>query len=207
MELNELRSLPGNSFDEKRAKTNIPEKKPVQKVISGTAKVKKDSFCKKVAGAFLPEDVSDLGTYILEDLVVPALRDGMHDVMSSIIDLWFGGRSSNNNRNIRRNNIPYVSYSNNRNNFPKDSSRSIPQRYNYDSIILNTRSEAEDVLLALQDMIDTYSMASVADLYDLVGVTGAYTDNKYGWTDITGSRPNHTRDGWALDLPRAVPLN
>ena len=107
MELNELRSLPGNSFDEKRAKTNIPEKKPVQKVISGTAKVKKDSFCKKVAGAFLPEDVTDPGTYILEDLVIPALRDGMHDVMSSIIDLWFGGRSSNNNRNIRRNKIPY----------------------------------------------------------------------------------------------------
>ena len=79
--------------------------------------------------------------------------------------------------------------------------------YNYDSIILNTRSEAEDVLLALQDIIDTYSMASVADLYDLVGVIGAYTDNKYGWTDITGSRPNHTRDGWSLDLPRAVPLN
>ena len=36
---------------------------------------------------------------------------------------------------------------------------------------------------SMQDIIKEYGFATVADLYDLVGVTGKYADNKYGWTD------------------------
>jgi hypothetical protein len=41
----------------------------------------------------------------------------------------------------------------------------------------------------------------------LVGITGNYTDNKYGWTDIRSASVNRTRDGYALKLPKALPLN
>ena len=47
-------------------------------------------------------------------------------------------------------------------------------------MILNSRSESELVLESLQDIIDKYDVASVADLYQLVGLPTAYTDNKLG---------------------------
>jgi hypothetical protein len=50
-------------------------------------------------------------------------------------------------------------------------------------------------------------LVSVADLYDLVGVTGNYTDNKYGWTDIRSASVIRVRDGYMLKLPKALPLN
>ena len=49
-------------------------------------------------------------------------------------------------------------------------------------------------------------MVSVMDLYDLVGITGQYTDNKYGWTNLRNAEPVRTRDGYMLKLPRAIPL-
>ena len=77
----------------------------------------------------------------------------------------------------------------------------------YDDIVLDKRDEAEDVLSRMDELISTYGMASVADLYELVGVTGNYTDNKYGWTDIRSASAIRVRDGYLLKLPKALPLN
>ena len=79
--------------------------------------------------------------------------------------------------------------------------------YNYDDIILETRGEAEEVLERMEELIETYGIVSVADLYDLVGITGNYTDNKYGWTNIRNAEPVRVRDGYMLKLPKALPIN
>ena len=55
--------------------------------------------------------------------------------------------------------------------------------------------------------MDTYGLVRVADLYDLVGITGNYTDNKYGWTNITRAEIVRTRDGFMIKMPRAVPID
>ena len=41
----------------------------------------------------------------------------------------------------------------------------------------------------------------------LVGVSGNYTDNKYGWTDIRNASVIRVRDGYMIKLPKALPLN
>ena len=79
--------------------------------------------------------------------------------------------------------------------------------YNYDDIILDTRREAEEVLDRMQDLIDSYGMVSVADLYDLVGINGSYTDNKYGWTHLRSTDVQRVRDGYLLKLPKALPFD
>ena len=50
-------------------------------------------------------------------------------------------------------------------------------------------------------------MVSVADLYDLVGISGNYTDNKYGWTNLRNSDVQRVRDGYLLKLPKALPFD
>lgn len=77
---------------------------------------------------------------------------------------------------------------------------------NKDDIILESRVEAEDVISRMKEIIETYGFVRVTDLYDLVGITGDYTDNKYGWTNIRGAEPVRVRDGYMLKLPKAVPL-
>jgi len=51
-------------------------------------------------------------------------------------------------------------------------------------------------------------MVSVADLYELVGIQGSYTDNKYGWTkNIRNASVVRVRDGYLLKLPKALPFD
>ena len=79
--------------------------------------------------------------------------------------------------------------------------------YSYDDIVLSSRGEAEDVLDRMEEIIDTYKLVTVADLFDLVGVTGNYTDNKYGWTNIRNAEIVRVRDGYMIKMPRAVPID
>jgi hypothetical protein len=72
---------------------------------------------------------------------------------------------------------------------------------------LATRVEAEEVIDRLFDVVSRYETATVADLYEMVGVTGNYTDDKWGWTDLRGASVQRVRNGYLLDLPRPEPLD
>ena len=76
-------------------------------------------------------------------------------------------------------------------------------------IIIETRKEAEDVLSHINDIFEAYGSVSVADLYDLCGLTGSYKDNKIGWKDpdsIAKMCIVRTRQGYQLKLPKPVDL-
>jgi hypothetical protein len=74
-------------------------------------------------------------------------------------------------------------------------------------IILASRVEADEVISRMQSLTIHYGRATVADLFDLVGVTGQYTDEKFGWLNMDGARPHRTRNGYLLDLPNPVQLD
>ena len=73
--------------------------------------------------------------------------------------------------------------------------------------MLNSRGEAEDVLMRMDELMETYGLVRVADLYDLVGITGNYTDNKYGWTNIRNAEIVRVNNGYMIRMPRAVPID
>jgi hypothetical protein len=60
----------------------------------------------------------------------------------------------------------------------------------------------------MNEIISQYGVVSIMDLYDLANVSmDNYAANKYGWTDISGCKPIRVRDGYVLNLPRALPIN
>ena len=59
----------------------------------------------------------------------------------------------------------------------------------------------------MDELIETYGVASVADLYDLVGLRCEYTDNKYGWNNLRNAEPIRVRDGYMLKMPKALPID
>jgi len=67
--------------------------------------------------------------------------------------------------------------------------------------------EAEEVIDRMFDLVSRYEVVTVADLYELVGVSGEYTDAKWGWTDLRGAAAMRIRDGYLLDLPRPIYLD
>ena len=186
-----------NSYVMKDKRNNDTPNKKVEKVISGSVKLRKKSAIQKIIGAFVPEDVDNIGAYIIEDIIVPASKDICLDAVKAILGV--NGRSSNNsNRESYR-----KYYEKDR----RDYSRTRTSSRDYNNIFLDNRADAEEVLMKMDELISMYGVASVNDLYDLVGKTGDYTDEKYGWTDIRSASVVRTYDGYKLKLPRALPIN
>lgn len=192
-----------NSHKSKEEHRQSSPKKKVEKVVTGTVKAQKKNEIQKFAGVFIPEDIDNVKSYILFDVIVPLIKKALSDTVDAI--LYPEGRFG---KNSTASKISYRSYYEKPNERDRDYNTSRTRTgYNYDDIILDNRGEAEDVLSRMDELIATYGVVSVADLYDLVGVTGNYTDNKYGWIDIRSAQVVRIRDGYLIKLPKALPLN
>lgn len=196
-----------NSHKSKEAQKELPEKK-VEKVVSGKVRTKKKNEMQKFADVFVSEDVRNVKSYILKDILIPTIKKAIDDIVGDGIHMILYGGSGRSKSNSSSTRTPYRRYYDERND--RDSyGRSYGRTgYDYNNIILDNRGEAEDVLSRMDDLIDVYGVASVADLYDLVGITGSYTDNKYGWTDIRSATVVRVRgDEYLIKLPRAQALD
>lgn len=193
--------------EQKTADSPVPKKK-FEKVVTGTVKTKKKSEAHKLLDIFLPEDITSVKSYILYDILVPAVKRFVSDSVDAI--LYPGGDGPR--RKTAASKVSYASY------YGRDRDRRVdpPSRvkngFDYDDIIFESRGDAEAVLSAMMDAINQYNMVSVADLYDIAEVsTTNYAANRYGWTDIrdiSNAEPVRLRDGgYILKLPRAMPLN
>lgn len=178
------------------------EKKFDKAVVSGPVKTKKKS---KFAEMFLADDVHNLGSYILKDMVIPKAKAFIVDV----VDVLLNGSSSNRPsfRNTRAGQISYIDYSSKTRNYSSASDNTTRSGYSYEDIVVSSRAEAEEVLTRLDEAIETYGMVSIADLYDLVGKTSDYTDQKYGWKNLRSAEAVRVSDGWWIKLPKAITLD
>ena len=140
---------------------------------------------------------------------MPPAKNMLADTVTNGINMILFGHTTG-SRTRRDEQRSYVSY----NNYYRDDPRRRPTqtqrnraRHNFDDIILESRGEAEEVLSHLVDLTEDYGMASVADMYDLVGITSNFTDNKYGWDNLSMARVVRVRDGYLLELPRPIVLD
>lgn len=184
-------------------KTEVKEKR-VERVVKGGVKTKKKKGLTKLADIFIANEVSDVKSYILMDVLLPTIKKTIFDIITDSADMILNGGTGNR----KRSGSSKISYNRYYDRDRRDEPRSTRyNRFTIDDIILDSRTEAEEVIYQLEGLIDTYKLASVADLYDLVGITCEFTDNKYGWTNIRNAEVVRVRDGWMLKLPRALPIN
>lgn len=203
--MEEYKSNSHKSKEEQR-KVETSERK-VGKVISGSAKTRKKTEIQKFADVFIQEDAQKVKSYILMDVLVPAVKKAISDVVTNGIDMILYGESGKTRKSGTASKVSYRSYYDKRDERRDCASGRTRTGYDYDDVVLDNRGEAEEVLSRMDELIATYGLASVADFYDLVGITGSYTDNKYGWTDIRNASVVRVRDGYTIKLPRALPLN
>lgn len=204
-------NFPSNSHKDKNQVIEKDEKK-VEKVIKGTVKQQKKSLFKKFTELFIGDDIDSVGSYILYDVLIPAAKTTLSDMVGSGIEMLLFGEAKG-NRTKRDRNKSYVSYSSYyKNDYPREggsreASRKNRTMHNFDDIVLESRGEAEEVLSHLVDLTEDYGVATIADLYDLVGITSNFTDNKYGWTNLSNATVSRVRDGYLVNLPKAMVID
>lgn len=186
-------------------------KKKVDKVVSGSVKTKKKSSLSKFADTFIEEDKDTVVGYILSEVLIPSFKKMVSDTIKTGIDKMLYGDAEVSRSNSPASKISYSNYYNDKSSYSRSSSTTpVSNRrdtYEYYNIVLETRGDAEAVLMGMDDIIAKYEIVSVADLYDLVGIAGSYTDYKYGWTDIRSARIERVRDGYVIRMPKALPLD
>lgn len=201
-------NYPGNSNKE-RSVEKPPEKK-VEKVITGEVVQRKKGLGRKIAETFSGDDAQSVGNYLLFEVVIPAAKSLLSDIVNQGTERALYGESRPKGGMSRNN---YTSYNRmyDGNKSRNESSRTISQRarasHDFGEIVLATRGEAEDVLDRLVMLIEQYDIATVSDLYDLVGITGSFTDDKWGWSDLRDARIQRINNGYLVNLPRATPID
>lgn len=194
-----------NKYKEEQAANAKKDEKRVEKVVTGKVITKKEGFFTKMFKGFISEDAKDVKSYVFGDVLIPAIKKAISDIVTDGIDIILYGESRGKRGRSTADRVSYRNYYDR-----SDSYRRPAPSYNdysYDNIILETRGEAEEVLARMDELMDTYGLVRVADLKDLVGITGTYTDNKYGWTNIRSAEVIRVRDGFTIKMPRAVVID
>ena len=180
-----------------------PAERRTEKVVTGGTKIRKRSTLTKMADAFLPGDVDDVKRYVLRDVLIPTIKRTISDVVDMLLGVNTAPRSSS----LAGTRVSYRSYYDARNDRRESTAlrpRSTP--YSYDDVVFDRYDDAAEVLLRMRELVSRFDAVSVADLFDMTGHAGNYTDNKYGWTDLSDARIERVSDGYIIRLPRPIVL-
>lgn len=197
-----------NSYKYKKEQEELAEERRVSKIVQGNVKVKKKNDIRRFTDGLISEDAQTIKSYIIMDILIPTFKNTILDIITGTAEKIFG----DDRRGRRRSTVDRVSYINYSDRYRERDTRSNDSvrrsACDFDDIVVDSRGEAEEVLAQLDAMIETYRVARVSDLYDLVGVTGPHTANRYGWTNLRNAEAVRLRDGgYLLKLPRAVPID
>ena len=199
-----------NSHKSKEQSSAVPEKK-FDKITSGDIKTQKKSGASKLVETFISEDIHNVKSYVVSDVIVPAFKKLAYDIITDAAAMFFYGDEGRNKRS-GGNNVAKVSYSNfydqrDSNRFSRDDPRSVSNRLDYEDLVFATRGDAEAVRMLMRDAIDRYGHVTVNDMYDACGKTAPWTADKYGWTNLSTATVVNTRDGYKIKLPSARPID
>ena len=194
--------------------------KEIKKVIDGDAVVQTPGALSKIKYAFAPESTKSVVEYVIMDVVIPNAQSLLLDIISQGLERKLYGegsraqRSSYSSRSTGHTayNRMYKGPQQKTRGSRKESVRSngdwLDEDLSVDNILLKDRGSAEKALYELNKIVEEYGEATINDLYELIGVTGDFVGDKYGWYDLRGARVSRTTRGmYKLILPREVELD
>lgn len=229
--------MPSNSHEmkERQAKasteTQPTETRPVKHDIpkpklSEGAVVKKPSMWSKVVDTFLQgRNLEDVGTYVIKNVLVPTIIDGVANTLKTAVDgICYGdarpgsaSKYSNQKTNYSTSSISRpgsssgrIVSSGGRQSSNQSTDYTARRSRGFEMIVISNRRDAEIVYDHMCDIIDKYDCVSVADYYDsfegTINVQARFTDNDWGWFNLNDVIIRHVPGGWIIDLPDPVKL-
>lgn len=200
--------FPSNS---RRPERSREEPKKVERVVQGEVVRRKTPIGRRMTQNLIGGDAQSVWGYMFGEVLIPAARDMISDALTGGIERAIFGDGASRGRGRSRGHAGRTDYHgisssrhrvmNSRDEPRRELSRRSRSTHNFDEIVLEQRVEAEEVLDRMDAWLDKYDFVSVAEFYELCGVSGNYTDQKYGWTDIRGASIHRVRGGYLIKLP------
>lgn len=190
-----------------KAESQAAEKEPkkIQKVVNSKPKTRKNEG-RNLMNIFISEDAGNVKSHIFMDILVPAVKKAISDIVRDGIDMILYGETGS-RKNNSGSRVSYRSYYDDKREGRRETESRARGRFDYDDIIFDSRGEAEAVLKQMKDVIVNYDWVTVADMYDMADITAPYTGNKYGWSNLRGAEVLRVRDGYIIKLPKANPID
>ena len=177
----------GENLSTEREKiTPVLEKKPEKR--------KKGLMERLVVGFLGPDGLPGIGAYLNEEIILPSIKNIIVEAVTSGINMAvFGDHSRPSsrpnvpNRTVYRPETDYASRTSRNTSAQPAPSKRGPEmirsvKYGVDEYPIESRMDANNVLTMLHEYADNYDYVSVADYYDLLGVSSVYTDHNFGWS-------------------------
>ena len=198
--------------DKSKYPSNSHEKKEPAKLV---AKASRKTSTKSILSMFFQEDFKTVLSYVMEDIVGPRLKELILEAVNGGLSASFFGTKSSGSPKRNDGRTPYNSMyrGGDPQRRPPTHSKEKRATLEFDDIVwkikeyrspMEAKEAAESVLRYLQDRLREFpNGVTVADFYEAAGVGSDFTDDKYGWRDLTDAEVVRTREGYMIDLPRA----
>jgi len=182
-------------------------------VVKGKATRKPRSVGKRLFDTFVGSDAPDMKTFVVEDVVIPGIKNMISDSVSTVLDTLkdtveiaiFG--ETKKKKGSKYTYTPYSSYYDNQRSSRSESTVYRRKSNEVETIIFDSKEDAKEVIANLVDLTIDFGMASVADYYDMVDQDATVTDRNYGWFNFKhGLEVTRVREGYIINLPKPVVL-
>jgi len=178
--------------------------------LNGKVKINKDGEGKKFLKLFLSGSFLEASQYAFTNVFIPYTKDIICKMTTNIVNFWVNGDKPSINQQSGPNRVSYwngTSYNGRVGTTIQQTPIKTNNVYSVGTLYFDNRGDAETILLKLKENLETYKVATVADLYELSNQKFNYTDYKYGWRSLSTASVCRTNDGqYVIDLPKAIPL-
>lgn len=189
--------------------TQRPKEKPeIKPVAKGT--IRNKTFLEKLLSSFMYGSFDDMKRYIIDDVIIPSITDGLYNIAISTVETIFGrsGGSSRIKKPSTRSKVSYGEYYEREVNRPKRGVESYGSGFDFSNVTFDTRPQAEKVLKQMDELIYNGYYVSVKDFCTLSKVEWNYPYDNYGWTDLSSAEVVRTLSGYyiiTLPKPKVLP--
>lgn len=208
--MQEYRSNSHKSRQEQEEARQEKREKRVSTVVTGKVTTRENNG-RKLANIFISEDAANVKNYVFMDVLVPAIKKAISDIVRDGIDMiLYGdtGRSRGNggrSRSIDR--VSYREYYDDRRDGARRVERNDPNsRFTYDDLLFDEKGDAVLLLNEMKYTLKRYGIVTVADMYDIAELTAPHTASNYGWSSLRTAEVRRVRDKYMVDLPKAAPI-
>lgn len=177
---------------------NPPATNDKEKKVTGLAKLGK---------AIINDDFDQIGKSLVDDILIPSLKNTFAALGKNFIDMLFFGESKGNyyGQGASGYHNSYKSNNGNNNN-NKPVMQEIGDCFAFASPAIATRGDAERIIYKLNKVLDEWGYVEVSNMYELVNEIAPYTYNGYGWYNLNEAKAALGRDGYYIRLPKPIPL-
>lgn len=186
-----------------------PPKKDIKPVVSGAKKVQRPAT-RRFMDYILAESPKAIAKKVVDEVVVPRVKAGIEQAFNEFLSGMLWNNSMHRPPSgivsgpvLRGGGVNYNVISSQPNSMAQ-ARQAVggSSSGNYQDLTVPTQQYAETLLANMIELMNQYRVVTVADLYELAGMTTAISDNSYGWTSLDTARINKVRDGYSLELPR-----